>query len=172
MCKARSPLPNLNNLKRAIALFVYIDLDRMSKPCQIPQSPFLRGTSDPVPSFLRRVREDQSQPSPDQTACVYTVARFGRATLKSAPLLLNLGVDRRAWEAGVGECSLQEREGCFCIYARDLLNVYVGYGVSGFVLGRCISLLNHSTLIVKRPLCSHAVRYQIARTRQYSVEFS
>jgi hypothetical protein len=40
------------------------------------QSPLKRGTSDPVPSFLRRVREDQAQHWLDQIACVYTVALF------------------------------------------------------------------------------------------------
>ena len=63
---------------------VYTDLDRMSKPCQIPpQSPLKKGTSDPVPSFLRRVREDQSQPRLDQTTCVYTVAQRARARVRA-----------------------------------------------------------------------------------------
>jgi hypothetical protein len=40
-----------------------------------PQSPLKKGTSDPVPSFGRRVREDQPQHSLDQITCVYTVAQ-------------------------------------------------------------------------------------------------
>jgi hypothetical protein len=54
---------------------VYTHLDSDAKTLQDPpQSPLKSGTSDPVPSFLRRVREDQAQRWLDSITCMYTVA--------------------------------------------------------------------------------------------------
>jgi len=55
------------------SVYTHLDLDTKTLP-DPPQSPLKRGTSDPVPSFLRRVREDQAQRWLDSITCVYTVA--------------------------------------------------------------------------------------------------
>jgi hypothetical protein len=54
---------------------VYTHLDSDTKTLQDPpKSPLKRGTSDLVPSFLRRVREDQAQYWLDRITYGYTVA--------------------------------------------------------------------------------------------------
>jgi hypothetical protein len=88
----RSPLAPL---KKAT---VYTHLDSDTKTLQDPpQSPLKRGTSDPVPSFLRRVREDQAQHWLDSITCVYTVALKRGETVLKSPFFL---AQRRA-SAGI-----------------------------------------------------------------------
>jgi hypothetical protein len=64
-----SPLPTLG---ATVYTHLGSDTETLQDP---PKSPLKRGTSDPVPSFGRRVREDQPQHSLDQITCVYTVAQ-------------------------------------------------------------------------------------------------